>query len=797
MAKKRAQASRPASDLFPGYPPELESVARFLKGYLYDGPIAAGKTGITHRLKEERTGQLYCLKTIRPDVKDQMARDRVVDTLKKECAILEPLSHNCLPRIFLHRKVQDTYFYVCTYHPGMTFHKFRESGSSLNQLESVFVIRSLMDVLRCVHEKGRIHCDLHSGNVLISKSVLQHGIMVIDFGSGHRYSDSSPETELRGNIYLKPEDMRARQNLLIPRHDRGLEESDFKGLGELLIEMREVFFRDANPLVRDAYMDFAKALYDRRKPSWDETERAFAAVVDPLRIVTNNSDLFMSRAGMPQDIPLPVLINVPVGEPSLDVINTKAFQRLRSIRQLSFCDLFYPGAVHTRFEHSLGVFGHAKQALDRLVHDKRFRDKVSPVQARGFLLAALVHDIGHYPFAHPIEHYASSRLWRHRECKDEANHANRTLSVLESDSELRKAAIAGWGEPAFQFAQFLLSADDEHHRHVLKTLLDGPVDVDKMDYLRRDAHHCGVPFGLGADVDGLLQNLTVVRNGGEIGVFDQGVAAVEGLMILQDQMLSSVYWHPVVRGATCMFHVALAHIVGDNPDRFVGLVKRLKQTKSEGDAIATVLVPECEEAAKRISGKRGGTDKVRLTARLLELVHLAESSDFSLLYRPIAEHPRTERRKDDLVGTIYHSLVKDVTHTGDAAGDVDSDVPVEWPNVKRLRVTYLDLLRERGIDVEEMDVVIDVPYGKGKRNMVYALVRSTGDEEQITTISNLPNTIFTQPAAFTSPVRIYASPRIAQELRNRRLEEIPVLAERRFFERPVKEHDTQEKPVTS
>jgi uncharacterized protein len=786
MAKRAKRSRQEAPALFPSYPPDLEPLAtRHLTGYLYDGLIATGKTGATYRLKEERTGQFYCLKTVRADITDIPTRNRVIESLRKECAILSPLEHRCLPRVYLHRQYQNTYFYICTFHPGRTFDEFRQKGMRLPQIESVFVIRSLMDTLRYLHDKGRHHCDLHSRNVLISQEVFQHGIMIIDFGSGHRESDSSLHTELRGNIYLKPENQKPLQNRSVVRHQQHFEVMDFKGVGELLTQMHDTFFAGANALVREAYKDFALALFNRRITRWEEAELAFAAVVDPLRVVTGNADLFLSHAGKLQEIPLPIVANVPVGEPSLALINTQVFQRLRNFRQLSFCDLFYPGAVHTRFEHSLGVFANAERALNRLAHEKRFREAVSPERARGFLLAALVHDVGHYPFAHVVEQYAASRLWKFPECKREANHAEHTLHLIRNDAEYQKVIQSHWGAEADQFAASLLSRSGG----LLATLLDGPIDVDKIDYLRRDAHHAGMPYGSGVDIDGLFQNLAVVRGGKEIGILDSGVAAVEGLMILQDQMLASVYWHPIVRGAICMFHAALAHIVGDDPTAFLVLVRQLKNCRSENEAMRNVLEPACRRAAARLRKKQSKQDK-HLDKRLLELVRFVADSHFPSVYRPISEHPRTERAAMEKghITSVYAALVREQSHTG------RGDLPIEWRNVKRLREKYLQVFAERKIEADDMDFVIDVPYGKAARDMLYVLVDSTGEEEEITRVSNLPSSIFTEPAAFTSPVRIYVSPRVMSQAPEHDLRELARLAEERFH-RPDDTAHIESKPT--
>jgi hypothetical protein len=184
-----------------------------------------------------------------------------------------------------------------------------------------------------------------------------------------------------------------------------------------------------------------------------------------------------------------------------------------------------------------------------------------------------------------------------------------------------------------------------------------------------------------------------------------------------------------------------------------------------------------------------------LPKRLLELVQFAGDSNFQSIYRPIKEYPRTERPEaKGLIVSIYDALVGDQTH-GSKNQRLFGRVPINWPNVKKLRVNFIETLQESHIDADELDVVIDVPYGKAAREMLYVLVGSTETEEQITEVSNLPESIFTEPAAFTSPVRIYFSPRVFSQLSERDLQDICINVEDRFYKRENLVLTSNEKPT--
>src|SRR5687768_18029047 len=99
---------------------------------------------------------------------------------------------------------------------------------------------------------------------------------------------------------------------------------------------------------------------------------------------------------------IPDQIDVPLTPRVRQLVDTPEFRRLASISQLGLVSLVYPAANHTRFEHSLGVYRMALLYLKQLAHDERFAANVSPADAEVFLVAALLHDLGHWPFCHPI-----------------------------------------------------------------------------------------------------------------------------------------------------------------------------------------------------------------------------------------------------------------------------------------------------------------------------------------------------------------------------------------------------------
>jgi len=229
----------------------------------------------------------------------------------------------------------------------------------------------------------------------------------------------------------------------------------------------------------------------------------------------------------------PLWNNIRLEPDALALVDTPGVQRLRYVRQLGHAFLVYPGATHSRFEHALGAYHLARRAVAQL---EDVAGGVDPAEARTVRLAALLHDIGHYPFSHALE---EAGLPNHEQL------ARRHLA---------EEPLAGALERLGEKPERLLSLIDGTARSPLAGLVSGSLDVDKLDYLSRDALMCGVPYGE-IDVDRLLGSLTFAGEGGArvAALHEKGVAALESLLFAKYQMYRNVYWHHAVRSATVMF----------------------------------------------------------------------------------------------------------------------------------------------------------------------------------------------------------------------------------------------------
>lgn len=276
----------------------------------------------------------------------------------------------------------------------------------------------------------------------------------------------------------------------------------------------------------------------------------------------------------------PLWNTIRIDPTALRIIDAPAFQRLRHIRQLGLAYLVYPGATHTRFDHALGVYHLARRTLSALA-ERGELDGVDPVDCRLVPYAALLHDIGHYPFSHALEELEDPRVPEHHEAL-----AGRFLATPEIRGALESVA-----PDAPARVEALVCG---RSASPLQGLVAGSLDLDKIEYLPRDAFFCGVPYGQ-VDVDRLTHALTLVRDPesgrGEIGIHEKGLSALESLLFAKYQMFRNVYWHPAVRAATALYK----RLVGDALD--AGLLSPAELVGQTDERLLARLETRAENAA--------------------------------------------------------------------------------------------------------------------------------------------------------------------------------------------------------
>jgi uncharacterized protein len=279
----------------------------------------------------------------------------------------------------------------------------------------------------------------------------------------------------------------------------------------------------------------------------------------------------------------PLWDNIRLDRAALLALDTPTVQRLRYVRQVGHSFLVYPGATHTRFEHALGAYHLTRRAiaaLDEIGELEPSREE----DCLAVRMAALLHDIGHYPFSHALEEagFPSHELLGVRK-------------LAEGELGDRLGEIGGEAFP--RVVGELIAGKS---RSPLQGLISGTIDLDKVDYLSRDARMCGVPYGT-VDVDRLLSSLTLVEveNGRwEVGIQEKGISALESLLFAKYPMYRNVYWHHAVRSATCMFKRAVREAVRR------GTVTAESIAESTDDGLMELLVRDHNPLARCIRARR-------------------------------------------------------------------------------------------------------------------------------------------------------------------------------------------------
>lgn len=243
---------------------------------------------------------------------------------------------------------------------------------------------------------------------------------------------------------------------------------------------------------------------------------------------------------------IPPELDVPLTDRVRRIIDASDFRRLARISQLGLVSLIYPAAIHTRFEHALGVYRLALMYLKQLARDERFASAIGPADAELFIVAALLHDLGHWPFCHPIEDIRLPGVPNHERFAD---------SFL-LDGEIADALRADWRTEPRDVVALLSGPPRTTKDRILDSMLSGPIDVDKTDYLMRDSLHAGVPYGRNFDQGRLIGSLCLNEAGDALAVSEKGKTAAEMLVFARYVMFSEVYWHHGVRSATAMLERA-------------------------------------------------------------------------------------------------------------------------------------------------------------------------------------------------------------------------------------------------
>lgn len=274
-------------------------------------------------------------------------------------------------------------------------------------------------------------------------------------------------------------------------------------------------------------------------------------------------DLVFGRRNM--EVRDPIHGSIDFSKPEVRLLDCVPYQRLRSIKQLGFSEFSFPGATHNRFLHSLGVCHLAGRAFESIFRDYRFpTDEKRRNLKQATRLAALLHDIGHGPLSHTTEEVmpqlseldvkAYSQKQNSSGFDRQANHEDYTIKFV-TDSELTRVLeknfpallpdhVACLIDKSLEAPDDFFDVEGKNFRVILSQIVSSEMDVDRMDYLERDAYFCGTNYGK-VELSWLISNLTYYQYGDDLhlALNRRALYTFDDFLLARHHMHLMVYFH--------------------------------------------------------------------------------------------------------------------------------------------------------------------------------------------------------------------------------------------------------------
>ena len=526
---------------------------------------------------------------------------------------------------------------------------------------------------------------------------------------------------------------------------------------------------------------------------------------------------------------MPVSGNSPFTPRVNNFFNSRLVQRLSQHLQLGSIANLYPGATHCRSEHVAGVLSTVCQYVRALYADRTLPFWRLSIQARdidALLVAALVHDIGHLAFGHSLEEMAG--LFRGRTHEDYAIWLLKTDHVYQSEKGSASLSNAqatmkqdrdllinllktDWvGDDERKIDEFLILVaeilrpkrncdavsykDAENLREdseilklqILHSIIDSAIDADKMDYLFRDAHHCGVEYAKGIDADRFFQSLTAFhhlppKDRAEqivpgrptpplqacIGVTDKGILPVESILIARYQMFRSVYWHRTARAYAAMLQFLVMEYVSPGRkkvERLDELIIKFREN-SDGKALEwlkkellgssfNMSKSRKDILARVISSFLGERDQLYKEVFVIRYER-ERSDDIQEIWSDDIQETRAVGRKASIAKMMYLKFMKQSQELNAATR------PREYlDGVKNFRNTVTRELNKKlpgGINIKDGEILIDIPPA-GKDQIDNVFVYQDDKPKPIHELSPSADAVRENFLYWTRNVRVFMSP---------------------------------------
>lgn len=578
--------------------------------------LGVGGSGIVLKLIDrDLANQPVALKFPRP-VAGQS--EQLAALLSKEISSLATLRHTSIIRIHSKGTVAESIapfpsfsYYVMDYVDGSPSAKFFRKAE-VSEEQFISVLQSVVDALAYLHDRSTAHLDVKPDNILITVD----GVPVIaDLGTAKRMGPglktsvactfSYAHPRLLELLAPDPSDQNRSRGELDPALIRP--EWDLYSFGLTLLAW--LGFENTgtpshhapslSPYTRKYLLLMAARMLGRHARSWMSTrlrldhtlleDVAYSSFRQVLTDVRKLSGHYSVVDIIPElNVHHPSTLQIGSDTPATysgrlkRLVEHPIIERLAGVNQLGVVSQVYLTSSHSRLEHSLGTYHNACKFVLSLYYDPfspLFRQIFDADDIKAVLVAALLHDIGQYPLAHDLEEL-SVDLFSHvhigqailEACVDPAAITEGTTVSRGQLAELRE--ILGLWDTSVERVLNILRAkpeteDGDFKDRLLHSIIDGPLDADKLDYLLRDSHQLNVPYAQGIDIDRILRSLTVIvtRSGSDVvtcvGVHEKAKVAAEFVAITRYALFSQVYWHHAVRAMKAMLTRAVLALLSE------------------------------------------------------------------------------------------------------------------------------------------------------------------------------------------------------------------------------------------
>lgn len=558
------------------------------------------------------------------------------DIFHREVHTLLSVSHTNLISIYSAGKLPltptcVTPFYVMEYLPGaQDFDQWLNANA--HSLKAGQVIELLLQAaygILALHDARVLHCDVKLGNILVGDG---RRLKVADLGFSKEIRGGIGETGLHTTLEPLPRKYKdfitelqdPRRTLVrIPRAQ--LDPTfDIHYFGRVLDRVLALPALQCHfdPLERASLVLIAERTNLDSQPRLPAYVTMRELIVDLLKLIPR----FLNRIGLRElssytgtrTLRIPVTGSIPFSQRVQDIISHPLFLRLHNALQLGFTYFVFPGATHSRFEHCLGVFANVGRYVSSLLADDYqpyFRQLVSEEHIETTLLAGLIHDVGQNSFAHSFEDLGLVPPHESVSASFITGHGLENLvpDPLRSSGPLSSVIRASW--PGVDFDRLLWLITNQRPPgmqsdlgwEVMQSIVDGPVDADKTDYLLRDAYHAGVEYARSIDITRFMNSLTaaVVKENfaarGVVAITWKGAQSAENIILARSQMFWVLYWHHTVRSAHAMVGESAYVHLQDADEAARRLFWHVLYSGSIGELLA-LLEGSTNERARHLAG---------------------------------------------------------------------------------------------------------------------------------------------------------------------------------------------------